>query len=83
MATCPIRQECIYYTGAMQALPSDRESVRGRFCHSEFEQCARYRVYEAADQAVPEDLYPDMQEQADKMISQGETIRFTARRKTE
>jgi hypothetical protein len=81
MPTCPIRGECGYYSGSMDATAQQREAMRSTYCHADYEACARYQVWDAADQAVPDGLYPDMQEEAAKMISQGETIRFTARRK--
>jgi hypothetical protein len=81
MADCPVTKECAFYAGAVEADEGARQAARKAYCHGEYENCARYRVWEASEQAVPDDLLPGDTARADSMISQGETIRFSVDRK--
>lgn len=80
MAQCPITGECKLYTGALGIQDDQIQATKKKYCHEGFEECARYRVWEASETAVPDDLLPNMSTRADSMISQGETIRFTVDR---
>ena len=69
MPECECLPKCIFFNDKMQDKPLTAEMMKNRLCKSDFEQCARFRVFKALGREnVPADLYPNQIERADKLL---------------
>jgi len=54
----------------MENMPHSAEAMKRAFCEGAWQGCARFRVFdELGLDAVPGDLFPDMNEEAEAILS--------------
>jgi len=70
MAECNSLPTCPFFNDRM---PDDDQAgllYKMKYCHADFESCARYQVESALGRkAVPAILYPNMQDRAQEIIA--------------
>jgi hypothetical protein len=60
MATCELSDTCLFFNDKMPDMPAVAEFLKGKYCHGEFAECARYRIYaEFGREHVPAGLFPN------------------------
>ncbi len=69
--SCELLKTCPFYTDKMDIESGLGKLYKNRYCLGDKTECARYMVYKALGRdAVPVDLYPNMHDRANKIISQ-------------
>ena len=69
MPDCASLEKCPFFNDKMIDMPSMAETYKRQYCHDDFHRCARFRVKKAlGKEAVPTDLYPNMDRRADELI---------------
>ncbi len=69
MSDCTCLSACPFFLGKMANMPSMSEMLKQRYCHGDWEKCARYRVFaEFGRENVPSDLFPNENERADQVL---------------
>ena len=72
MDECKLLENCPFFLGRLKNMPALAKMYRKTFCRGDFERCARYRVRSAlGSEAVPDDLFPNMEERVEGLISTG------------
>ena len=62
----------VFFNDKMENMPTLSEKYKRDYCLSDFEKCARYMVFKTLGKPkVPNNLFPNMQEKATKIISEG------------
>jgi hypothetical protein len=70
VADCALIETCIFFNDRMANMPSMAGMYKKRYCHAEWQQCARYRVFDAVGREnVPADLYPNDEAKVDLVIA--------------
>ena len=70
MADCECLSKCPFFNDKMANMPSMADMMKNRYCHDDFEACARYRVFRAhGREAVPPNLFPNQDATADKLLA--------------
>jgi len=74
MVDCKRIPTCVFFHDKMARMPAMADRLKETFCRGDFMVCARYQVLQAlgAD-AVPGDLFPNMQAVADALIQGGKS----------
>ena len=69
MPDCASLDKCTFFNDQMKDMPSMADMYKREFCRDDFRRCARFRVKRAlGKEAVPPDLYPNMDRKADELI---------------
>lgn len=72
MADCPNTPTCPFFNDQLADRPATANLLKRSFCHSAYQDCARYRVSKAlGGPKVPADLFPNMASRAEAIIRQG------------
>lgn len=67
---CPNLSGCPFYNNKMPGDSALAKLYKKNYCESEYTKCARYRVStELGKEHVPLDLYPNMFDRAEEIIS--------------
>lgn len=70
MAGCECLETCPFFKDKMLNMPAMSEIMKQRYCRGDWSGCARYRVYKVVgNDGVPEDLFPNQIEDADRYLS--------------
>jgi hypothetical protein len=70
MADCKCLPGCPFFNDKMDPLVGVGAIYKKKYCLGDNSQCARYKVfYMRGKAAVPADLYPNMIERAEQIIS--------------
>jgi hypothetical protein len=70
---CALTEGCIFFNDKMASMPSMANMYKQRYCHEDFEACARFRVLEVVGREnVPKDLYPNDVDKVDAAIAQAQ-----------
>jgi hypothetical protein len=65
MPDCSCITKCPFFNDKMVNKQATAGLYKKKFCKGDFSDCARYIVFEKLGrQSVPDDLYPNMKEQA-------------------
>ncbi|NMB34976.1 MAG: hypothetical protein GX989_01680 [Firmicutes bacterium] len=68
---CEMLEACPFYNDKMDVESGLGKLYKRRYCEGDKTQCARYMVLsKLGAKAVPLDLYPNMQDRAQKIIAQ-------------
>ena len=68
---CELLGTCLFYTDKMDIDSGLGRLYKRRYCEGEKTECARYLVYkELGRESVPVDLYPNMHDRAEKIVSE-------------
>jgi len=60
MITCELSSTCIFFNDMMPDMPAVSEYLKEKYCHGNFEPCARYQIYlEFGREKVPVGLFPN------------------------
>lgn len=70
MSRCAVIDTCPFFNDKLEISTVLADVIKKSYCLDRFSECARLKVLLArgAD-AVPDDLFPDMQETADDILS--------------
>jgi hypothetical protein len=69
MSDCSRTEACPFFQSRMAKMPATAEMFRHKYCHSEWAECARFRVLTIyGSGGVPDDLSPNDQHTADKLL---------------
>jgi hypothetical protein len=72
MADCKLLAGCIFFNDKMPMDSGLGALFKKSYCQGDFMKCARFRVAEALGrERVPGNLYPNMFEEAEKLIVKG------------
>jgi len=70
MADCEILATCIFFNDKMNNMPTVAGMYKKKYCRTDNSTCARYIVMKKLGrEKVPPDLFPNMLERAQKIIS--------------
>ena len=70
MGDCECLAKCPFFNDKMANMPSMAVMMKKRYCHEDFESCARHRVFVALGRdAVPSDLFPNQDSAATEIVS--------------
>lgn len=70
MSDCPRLARCPFFNDKLQKMPAVADMAKASYCRSgHFENCARFRVAEAAGaEAVPSNLFPDQLDRVESIL---------------
>lgn len=69
MVRCVFFEGCSFLSGSMENQPVAKEIYQESYCMQNFEQCAVHAVAKVlGGNKVPSYLYPDMQQEAQRII---------------
>jgi len=72
MAECDLLNTCIFFNDQMDEMPAVANLMKSRYCKSDYEKCARMKVVKAVGrEKVPKDMFPNQDEYAQEVISNG------------
>ena len=72
MADCECLNGCLFFNDKMKDTEGMGAIYKKKYCLGDNSQCARYMVFKALGKPkVPSNLYPNMVDQAKKIIAQG------------
>ena len=72
MPDCPKLSGCPFFSNRLMTMPATAELAKKHYCLGDYKSCARFMVVKALSSAsIPEDLYPDQTERAEKIIRRG------------
>jgi len=70
MADCECLGGCPFFNDKMPDTRGLGSMYKKNYCLSDYERCARYMIFKKLGKpAVPGDLYPNMQERAQKILA--------------
>jgi hypothetical protein len=70
MPDCERLAGCPFFNDKMADMPTMANIYKQKYCHDDFEKCARYMVARVkGKEAVPADLFPNQFSRADKILS--------------
>ncbi|MDA3936564.1 MAG: hypothetical protein PF636_06840 [Actinomycetota bacterium] len=70
MESCELTEGCIFFNDKMTDMPSMANMYKKRYCHGDFAQCARFRVFSVhGRESVPADMFPNNAERAEEMVA--------------
>lgn len=71
MNQCESLEGCLFFNDKMPIDSAFGKLYKDKYCLDKFEDCARHKVKtELGRDKVPSNLYPNMQERADQIISE-------------
>ena len=72
MVDCELMSTCLFFNDQMANMPNMAEMQKKKYCHGNYNICARYKVYKALGrEKVPKNLFPIELNKVDQIISQG------------
>lgn len=72
MSECPNLGGCPFFNDRMNNMPSMSAVYKRNYCKSDFDSCARYMIAtKLGKEKVPPNLYPNMKDEALRIISEG------------
>ena len=72
MATCDVIENCQFFNDELGEMPAHSRVFKRVYCSGDHLLCARYIVFAACGaEAVPEDLFPNNEFRARRMIKLG------------
>jgi hypothetical protein len=75
MPDCKLIEKCIFFNDKMADMPSMAHLFKDRFCHADFEGCARFTVFQALGREnVPVDLYPNDMPRAQSILASSDVV---------
>ena len=70
MTDCECLAKCPFFNDRMENMPGMADLYKQNYCHKDYAQCARYRVFKALGREnVPPDLFPNDAEGADAILN--------------
>jgi hypothetical protein len=70
MADCECLAKCPFFNDKMANMPSMADIMKHRYCHDDWDTCARYRVFKALGREhVPSDLFPNQVADVDRVLT--------------
>ncbi len=72
MADCVCLQGCPFFNDKMPDNSGMGAIFKKKYCQGDYDKCARYMIFKALGKnKVPENLYPNMHDQAKAVIAKG------------
>ena len=72
MAECECLQKCLFFNDKMDDSKGIGKIYKDKYCLGDNSNCARYQVFlRLGADAVPANLYPNMNERAQEIIAAG------------
>jgi len=69
---CEMLESCLFFNDKLGEMPTHARVFKRVYCAGDHQLCARYMVFtELGEAAVPEDLYPNNEFRARRMVKQG------------
>lgn len=66
---CECLPDCPFFNDRMKNMPTMAEVLKQRFCHDDWESCARCMIFTSLGRvAVPADLFPDETARAHEIL---------------
>jgi len=70
VSECECLSECPFFNNKMKNMPRVADVMMDYYCLRQWQSCARHRVFEKLGvDAVPDDLFPNMSEDAEEILS--------------
>ena len=70
MADCECLARCPFFNDKMANMPAMSDLYKTRYCHGEFDGCARFMIFkERGREAVPADLFPNQADRARALLA--------------
>ncbi len=70
MTECDRLPTCIFFNDRMENMPAVAALLKGKYCHGDFQGCARYRVAaKLGSTNVPGNLFPQDSAAADRIVA--------------
>ncbi|MCD4829102.1 MAG: hypothetical protein K8R90_06705 [Candidatus Cloacimonetes bacterium] len=69
MPDCSLVTGCPFFNDRMKGLEAVKNMLKKKYCHGDFDNCARYMVFKKLGRsAVPADLAPNQQARAKQLL---------------
>ena len=70
MADCDRLATCLFFNDRLENMPAIAAFLKTRYCHGDFETCARFRVAaKLGSTGVPDTLFPQDSTTADRIVA--------------
>ena len=71
MTNCEFLEKCLFFNDKLENMPTASDMMKSMYCRWNYAKCARYIIaINLGKSAVPHDMFPADQRQANEMLLQ-------------